>query len=118
METDWVDAAIEKATVLLTKWRMGKVKLWDYTPTHFKMTLRVESTDIPGNLHIVCGGCSYFSGPFFWRDCDLRVERQAERDGGIVLLDEKANFGLHCRVVSVEENVEPVYSPNLGVSPG
>jgi hypothetical protein len=109
MGTDWVSEAIEKATILLSKWRARDVKLWDYTPTLVKLTLRVESPDIPGNLHIVCGGCSYIRGPFRWRECKLQVERGAGEDGGMVLRDEAAGFELVCRVVSVEENVEPVY---------
>ena len=100
---------------LLTKWRAGRVKLWDFTPTLSKLTLRVESRDTPGNFHIVCGGCSYICGPFSWRDCDFQVKLRVGEDGGMVLLDEVAGFELHCRIISVEENVEPVYTPNLGI---
>jgi hypothetical protein len=117
MEAEWVNKAIEEATRLFSKWGAGKAKVWDYTPTHSKLTLRVESECIPGNLHIVCGGCSYFRGPFAWRDCEFQVNRQVGEDGGVILMDKRANFELHCRIVSGEENVEPVYTANLGAPP-
>jgi hypothetical protein len=114
MESEWMENAIKEASALLAKWQAGRVKLWDYTPTHFKVTLRVESRAISGNLHIVCGGSTFIRGPFSWDNCKFQVKRHPEGDGGMVLSDEGANFELHCRVVSVEENVEPIYTPNLG----
>jgi hypothetical protein len=99
------------------KWRNGKVKIWDYSPTHFRFTLRVESREIPGNLHIVCGDCFYVCGPFKWHNCDLEMRRMesGDREKFMVLKDKTSGFELHCAVVSVEENVAPVYSANLGI---
>jgi hypothetical protein len=118
MKTDWVEKTIDNATVLFSKWRTGRVKLWDYTPTHRTATLRVQSTDVPGNLHIVCGGCTSMCGPFSWDNCELQVEQRAEEGGGMRLFDAGVNFEIRCGVVSVEENVDPVYTPRLGVLSG
>jgi hypothetical protein len=65
----------------------------------------------------VCGECNYIRGPFSWNNCDLKIEQQTGEEGGMVLLDRKADFELHCGVIACAENVEPVYSVNLGVSP-
>jgi hypothetical protein len=113
MNDDWVDEMISKATSSLTKWRGGRVKLWEYTPTHRTLTLRVESPAMTGNLHIVCGGCSHVRGPFSWDGCDFDI-RRVIGEGGITLADEQGGFELRCGIVAVEENVEPVYYPNLG----
>jgi hypothetical protein len=117
MTAEWIEQAVEKATVLLAKWRKGRAKLWDYTPTHLKVTVRVELPTVSGNLHLVCGGCSFMRGPLVWDDCEIEVRRRPGESGGLILSDAGAGFELHCRIVSVEENVEPVYSPpNLGVA--
>jgi len=116
MNAIWVDEMISDAVLLLSKWRGGRAKLWEYTITHTKLTLRVESTSMSGNLHIVCGGCKHLRGPFVWEDSDFVVRRLPGEGGGIILADEKGEFELHCSVVSVEENVEPVYSPNMGIA--
>ncbi len=113
MSARWVDEMISKTAPLLSKWQGGRVKFWDYTPTHTKLTLRIESRGLAGNLHVVCGDCSYMRGPFSWRGCDLRILRGNEGDG-IILADEEAGFELRCTIVSVEENVDPVYRVNTG----
>jgi hypothetical protein len=116
MRTEWDNEAIEKVATLLCKWQGGRVKLWDYTVTHHKVTLRIELPEVAGNLHIVCGDCTFIRGPFSWKGCDLEIRRGAA-DDGMLVIDRIADFELHCGVVSAEENVEPIYTPNLGASP-
>lgn len=116
MNGDWVDEMIDTAAAMFAKWRGVRVKVWEYTPTHSKLTLRVESPAMSGNLHIVCGGCSQVHGPFSWAGCDFKIHR-ATGEGGITLSDEQGGFELHCSVVSVEENVEPVYFSDTEVVP-
>jgi len=70
-----LDEMISKALRSLSKWRGARAKLWEYTITHTKLTLRVESPSMSGNLHIVCGGCTYIRGPFAWHDNDFVVRR-------------------------------------------
>lgn len=115
MKGDWMNEAIEQATIHLTKWKKGRVQIWDYTPTHSKLTLRVESREIPGNLHIICGELVYFRGYSRWNNCDFEATRVV-KDGlpFLMLLDRQHEFELHCKVISTVENVEPIYTPNLG----
>lgn len=94
---------------VLARWRGGRAKVWDYTPSLSRLTMRVESRHRPGNLHLVCGGCEYFRGPFSWDDNAFEVV--SDGGSGWLLRDAVADFELHCRVVAVEENVEPVYTP-------
>jgi hypothetical protein len=100
----------DEVVSLLVKWQGGRAKLWEYTPTHSKITIRIEFSDRPGNLHIVCGGCNHICGPLSWRNCELIIERGSE-SGTKVLKDKKSGFELVCEVVSWLENVEPVYAP-------
>lgn len=101
---------------LLSKWRGGRAKLWEYTTKLTKLTIRVESPSSSGNLHIICGGCKHYRGPFTWENCDFFIRHKPEDDSEITLIDEKNDFELRCGVLSVEENVEPVYFPNMGIT--
>jgi hypothetical protein len=87
--------------------------VWDFSPTLTTLTLRVESRDRPGNLHIVCGGCESIRGPFHWEGSAFEVvPDDNSADGpGRILRDAAAGFEVRCRVVGVQENVEPVYKP-------
>lgn len=101
----------------LAKWRGGRAKVWDYSPTLARLTIRIESQALAltGNLHIVCGGCQHIRGPFQWNNCSFKVTCQRDSDGEMVhlLQDARAGFEMRCWVVSLEENVPPVYSPSL-----
>ena len=114
MSSEWINEMIVKATEMFIKWHGVRVKLWEYTPTHRTLTLRVESSGTTGNLHVKCGECSHIRGPFSWDRCNLTL-RFADDEGRIVLADEQAEFELQCSFVSVVENVEPVYFPNMQV---
>lgn len=109
---------IPPATDLLASWRGGRARLWDYSPSHSTLTLRVERRGQPGNLHIVCGGLRHVTGPNSWDGCALRVEAITE-DGEClqVVNDDTAGFALQCKIVSCLENVEPVYSLRTGSVP-
>lgn len=90
----------------LLDWHGAKVKYWEYTPSHRRLTLRIERTKGHGNLHLICGFCVHVSGPFSWRDSELEIEQQGE---SFIVRDVKASFELKCEVISIIENVEPVY---------
>jgi hypothetical protein len=94
---------------VFVRWRGGHAKLWDYSPTLATLTVRVESRQRAGNLHIVCGGCHSIRGPFHWEESAFEV--MPGDDAGSTLRDIGAGFELRCQVVGVEENVEPVYAP-------
>lgn len=99
---------------LLAKWRGGRAKVWDFSPTHNKLTLRVDRSNTKGNIHLICGGCSYMRGPFSWATCCLDIRPSDSADSKIVVFDKGVGFELVCIVLSVEETVEPVYQTNLG----
>jgi len=109
-------SATEKAQLTaLAKWRGGRARIWEYTPTLSRLTLRLESNKMTGNLHIVCGGCQHIRGPFHWDNCDLAIECAQGPGGELIhtIRDSHADFELRCWVVSLLENVEPVYSASL-----
>lgn len=112
MNGNWVDEMIATAIPQVVKWRGGRVQMWEYTPTHKKLTLRIESPNIEGNVHLVCGGCVFVRGPFSWDNCNLMLSRATEE--GVVLTDEKAEFELRFSVISIDEDVDPIYRPSLG----
>lgn len=93
---------------LLVAWQGGRAKLWDFSPSLTTLTVRVESRERPGNLHIVCGQCEHIRGPFHWEDSALEV---VSADGaGWILRDPAADFEIRCGAVGTRENVEPVYT--------
>lgn len=98
-------------TEVLAHWRGGRAKVWDYTPSLARLTLRVESNLRPGNLHIVCGGCQHIHGPFHWEESTFEVV--PADDSGWILRDAAADFEVRCGVVGVQENVDPVYAPTV-----
>ena len=113
MNDGWITECIMRAIPLLSKWRGGRTKVWEFDPTHSKITLRIEFRGVPGNLHIICGGCRHINGPFAWKDCGLEI--QAHVDGEtMALVDTHAGFELVFELLSLRENVEPVYHPSLG----
>lgn len=100
---------------LLAKWRGGRARFWEYACTHSTVTIRIESSRMPGNLHIVCGACRHICGPLHWDDCALELRNVDGRfgDAPSVLRDAKAGFELWCGIVAMAENVEPVYCPTF-----
>ena len=107
----------DRATAdMLARWRGGRAKVWDFSPTLTTLTLRVELLDRPGNLHIVCGGCEFIRGPFHWEGSAFAVV--PADDAGWLVRDAGAEFEVRCRVVGLQENVEPVYAPVALAPPG
>jgi hypothetical protein len=96
---------------MLAQWRGGRAKVWDYTPSLARLTLRVESGVRPGNLHVVCGGCKHIRGPFHWAASSFEVV--PADDSGLILRDAAADFEVRCQVVGLQENVDPVYAPTV-----
>lgn len=85
--------------------------MWEYDPSLSRLTLRVESRTIPGNLHIICGGCKHYCGPLSWEQSGFELIHLADAEGGVleVLRDSQVNVEVRCWAVSLVENVEPVY---------
>ncbi len=106
----------DRATAeVLARWRGGRAKVWDFSPSLTRLTVRVESRDRPGNLHIVCGGCESIHGPFGWEESAFEIV--PAEDSGWFLRDAGAEFEVRCRMVGLQENVEPVYVPTALTSP-
>lgn len=95
----------------LSSWWGGRAKLWDYSPTHSTLVVRVEKRGVRGNMHIVCGGCTFIEGPFVWENSHIEIcGHGSNPDSGITeVRDSGGRFLLLCQVVSLAENVEPIY---------
>jgi hypothetical protein len=111
MNTTGEESKEQVQAKLLLKWRGSRAKVWDYTPSLSRLTLRLEFRGIPGNLHIVAGACRHILGLFSWDNCALELFPSPQPDGaiGYCLRDSGAGFELLCGIVSMAENVEPVY---------
>lgn len=103
-----VEANVHK---LLGEWQGGDAALWDYTVSHKSLSIRITSKERRGNVHINCGDCEYIVGPFKWSNCWLELSRRQGEEGEsiFILRDERNGFILHCGVIGVKENVEPIY---------
>ena len=101
---EYFDQELRKASAILPLWDGGTVWIWEFDRSIFSLTLRMEKPSTPGNLTIVCTTPLSQSGPFEWRDSELRVTRD---DKSFVVSDAKAGFVLRACVVDVLENCDP-----------
>jgi hypothetical protein len=105
------DPAIAEANrhSLLQKWQGGMARIWDYTPSLSRMTIRVTFKDLEGSLYIVCGQCQHITGPFFWENCTFERHQRMESGDEVVqvLQDAGVGFELRCMVISEVEGSEP-----------
>ena len=85
----------------------GAAHIWQYKISHGELTIRLERSDVRGNVHLICSGCEYIAGRFSWRN--TQIEFQFSPDDRIVLSDDSNGFVLHCAIVRVLTNVDPVY---------
>jgi hypothetical protein len=107
---NWDDDACHAEKLrLLQKWDGGLVKFWDFTPTFSTLTLRVESREIPGNLHVRCVNTIYVRGPVTWSPCRLRLEHEIDPQLDEITMLRSGHFELMCWEVVLVEHVEPVY---------
>jgi hypothetical protein len=94
---------------LLIEWQGGTIKIWGYTPTLSRMTIRLFKEG-KGELYIICGQCRNIRGSFSWKDSSLRYTKFKDEDDEtrISLRDSKSGFNLECGMISFSENEEPI----------
>jgi hypothetical protein len=90
------------------KWRGGRARLWEYSVSHKKLTVRVEFAGRDGNLHISCLDVSFVHGPTEWSNASFEIEWVAP--DCVVLRDRNAQFEVQAAGVDVAENCKPIYS--------
>ena len=58
---------------LLARWTGGKARLLALTLSHSSLTIRPESLERKGNLHIICLGPERIHAPVQWTDADINI---------------------------------------------
>lgn len=96
---------------LLTKWSGAQARLWSYTADGRRLTIRLETEERDGNLHIVISGTEYVMLPHIWWHSQIcfSVERDNWHGRDVtVLTDREANVRIVGSRVDAWENVEPL----------
>jgi len=96
---------LAKACEILPKWDGGVAWVWQFDRELFTLTLRIEKQGIAGNLTMVCTTPLSHSGPFQWRNCEVRLTKD---DASFWISDAKASFLLRAAVVDVYEDCDPL----------
>lgn len=92
--------------VFLNRWRGGEAKLWEYSVSLRRLTIRVEMEGKKGNLHIRCADVSFICGPTRWGSSSFEIE---EADGECFVRDRAVGFEVRAGFVDLAENCKPVY---------
>jgi hypothetical protein len=95
----------------LNRWRRGTACLWEFQVAHCHLTIRIERSGEPGNLHIICLGPEFIHGPVQWDDCAFEVHLESDQFGATeryVLRDIPANFEVRTDEIEVKENCQPL----------
>jgi hypothetical protein len=94
----------------LEAWKGAYGRIWEFSPSLDRLTIRLSCTDRPGNLHLICSPCVFLRGPIHWDHSDLRVET-IDQDGSphYGVRDASAGVEIICRGLAISENVEPLY---------
>lgn len=85
----------------------GGATIWEYAASLSQLTIRVTWPDSAENLHFVCNACTRIEASTAWDLVDFEVLSLA--NGRITLIDRRAKFLLHCGLVRVFRNVEPIF---------
>ena len=97
----------EKLHTFIERWKGGKARLWEFTVSHRRLTIRVEKEGQRGNLHIYCGALEQIHGPTAWNNCCFEMIHRPE--GGFILQDKSVDFSARSEGLDVVENCKPIY---------
>jgi hypothetical protein len=95
----------------LKRWNGSEAKLWDYQAAHCALTLRLTSAERKGNLHLICLGPVFITGPVSWANCHIEVFDGCvlpNGDVGYVIVDRSVGFEVRTESVEVKENCRPL----------
>lgn len=91
---------------MLNRWKGGYAKFWRYSVSLCSFVIRIERAGVKGNLEIGC--CAkYICGPVEWDNANIEVS--LEPGVGYVIQDQAPGVRVVAAVVSIAENVKPVY---------
>jgi hypothetical protein len=91
---------------LLNRWKGGHARFWFYSVSHCSFVIRIERAGVKGNLEIACAA-EHICGPVAWNNANIEVS--LEPGVGYVIQDRAASVRVVAAVVSIAENVKPVY---------
>src|SRR5580704_7352175 len=96
---------------LLDEWQGGYARIWEFSPSHDTLTIRVTCGNRQGNLHVICSPCVSVTGPIHWENCKLELRCQSDQNGETIFMlrDQAVPIEVACRNLSTAENVEPLY---------
>src|SRR5690242_6802523 len=90
---------------VLSKWNGASAKIWQFHPSLGRLAIQIYRTSEPEQLYLIYVSCRNISGPFHWRDCEIRVikeKRDPDEDLATHLVeDHAAGFALRCSSVVV-----------------
>lgn len=98
---------------LLEKWNGGDAKLWSYRVSFQELVIRIEKSEVRGNLHVVCKPCLSLVLPrVFWKDCLIKIAVvSCDELLGATFRVEDPSVGvvIECMGVHFHEDVDPVF---------
>ena len=89
---------------VLTEWRGAEAKLWIFHVTHNRLAISLFRKGGQEAIYIVGIGCEHISGPFSWKDADVKIISEPPNQWAEIrhrVVDEKAGFDLLCSSVTI-----------------
>lgn len=102
------DRNAELGAVLL-EWRGAGAQLWHYSASLTELHIRLTREGEPGNVHLVCNGCTRIEAPTSWASSAIEFTEEAGQETSRVLKDVRAGVLVKCGMVRVMRDVAPVY---------
>jgi len=103
-QTDWRD--------VLAKWRGSQARLWSYGISHRTLTIRLESENREGNLHIETNDTHVIQMPTVWFNANIEIYWDVAydrfKDPMSLLIDKTAGVRILATGICFRENVEPL----------
>jgi hypothetical protein len=82
--------------------------LWALTLSHSSLTIRLESLERQGNLHIICLGPERIQAPVQWTEADITIALTA--NGTYVVRDQTHDVAIWTEGIEVKENCKPIFA--------
>lgn len=89
----------------LNRWQNVSARIWEYRVSHTIIVIRLESSEVKGNLHIIGIEPIYYKGLFKWDNCKIKIEY----DETFKIIDEVNGIELQCSDIEIKENCKPIF---------
>ena len=89
---------------VLSEWRGAQAKIWVFHVTHSRLAISLYRDGHAEAIYIVAIACERMSGPFSWKDADVKIIAEPPDQWGEIhhrVVDKKVGFDLLCSGVSV-----------------